>query len=88
MIAWWSQHMDPSTRVHLARWLSELPPEILGARSLRPVQRWLSDVAHRQHSPDPQVSTTLHQSQCDVRSAGWSMWPIVNICPMFKHAGS
>ncbi|KAK9831792.1 hypothetical protein WJX74_009408 [Apatococcus lobatus] len=41
--------LEPSSRNTIAQWLSELPLEILGARCVRPVQRWLSDVAHRQH---------------------------------------
>lgn len=53
------QSLDPSSRNTLAQWLSELPAEILGARSVRPVQRWLSEVAHRQHPPSTHVSVAV-----------------------------
>ncbi len=49
------QHLESSRRNILAQWLSQLPADVLGARSLRPVQHWLSDVAHQQQSPGSQV---------------------------------
>lgn len=43
--------LDSHSKKVLAKWLSALPPDIFGAREVRPVQKYLSDMAKKKGRP-------------------------------------